>query len=626
MKRRLAAILSMDVVGYARLMRRDETGTLAALKAHRSEVIEPKAAQYGGTTIKLMGDGALLEFSSAVDAVRFAVDVQLAMRERNRELGAEDRIAFRIGLNVGDVIAEEGDIHGDGVNVAARIESLAPQGGICIHATVRDQIRDKLDLDLDDLGDIGVKNIDRPIRVFEVVLNDKAAALTTEAVAGRPRRHRRGRAVAVMAALILVAGLAGLWWLRAAPDFEPVRAQDMEHPLPDRPSIAVLAFDDLSQGDDRDYLSDAISEEVINKLSRFSEFFVIARSSSFFYRDTATDVRDIATELGVRYLLEGSQQKAGNRIRVSVQLIDATAGNYIWSESYDRDLEDIFAVQEDIARTIAATLAQNVNLAEFDRLLRQPTDSLTAFELVNRSRAERLTWTAEGHEQAKILAEKALEIDPNYAEAYFSIAWVHINCFRWGWCGDRPRAEALDRAEEAARKAVELNPFSHLAHWVLANVTMQRGHIEQAVAEYDRAIALNVNAASVLADSIEPLVYLGRAEEAVRRAKAAIRLSPHHPDWYLWSLGWAQYFAEDYDGGLASLQAMSNRPNMANRTLAALYVRLGRVEEARATIKAFLAEEPGYTAEKQRWSLSGKFVDPGDEDRFIADLRAAGLP
>ena len=323
--------------------------------------------------------------------------------------------------------------------------------------------------------------------------------------------------------------LAGVWWYYVTPDFEPVQAAELSQPLPVKPSIAVLAFDDLSQGDDQGYLSDAISEEVINKLSRFSEFFVIARSSSFFYRGKEKSVREIAKELGIRYLLEGSQQKAGDRLRVTVQLIDATAGNYIWAANFDRDLADIFTVQDEITRTIVATLAQNVNLAEFDRLLRQPTNSLSAFELVNRSRAERLKWTAEGHEEAKRLAEKALEVDPNYSEAYFSIAWVHINCFRWGWCGDRPRENALDLAEEAARKAIELNPYSHLAHWVLANAMMQRGDIEQAEVEYDRAIALNANSASVLVDSIEPLVYLGRADEAVARAKTAIRLSPHHP-------------------------------------------------------------------------------------------------
>ena len=625
MKRRLAAILAIDVVGYSRLMGRDEAGTLAALKAHRTELIEPKAAQYGGQTIKLMGDGALMEFASVVDAVRFAVEVQCAMRDRNVDVAAEQRIEFRVGINVGDVIAEDGDIHGDGVNVAARIEALARPGGICIRRNVRNQVRDKLDLDLEDMGEIEVKNIERPIRAFQIVMNEKAAAFATALVA-QPPKKRSGQWWAAVAVFSLAMIFGAAWWQPWAPEFQPVQAAEMERPLPDRPSIAVLAFDDLSQGADQGYLSDAISEEVINKLSRFSEFFVIARSSSFFYKGKATDVRDIATELGIRYLLQGSQQKADDRLRVSVQLIDATAGNHIWAETYDRDLADIFAVQDEITRTIVATLAQNLNLAEFDRLLRQPTDSLTAYELVNRSRAERLKFTPEGHEEAKRLAEKALELDPSYSEAYFSLTWVHINCFRWGWCGPRPRETALDLAFETARKAVELDPYSHLAHWALANATTQSGDLEQAVVEYDRAIALNINSASVLVDSTEPLVFLGRANDAVSRAKSAIRLSPHHPDWYLWSLGWAQYFAGDYEGGLASLLSMSNMPNMANRTLAALYVRLGRMDEARATIDAFLAETPDYTIEKQWWSLEGKFRDPKNAERFIDDLRTAGLP
>ena len=426
--------------------------------------------------------------------------------------------------------------------------------------------------------------------------------------------------------LAVVIGVSIFTWRNTLTDFEPVDPTTLNFPLPEKPSIAVLAFRDLSQGQDKEYLSDAISEEIITRLSRFPDFFVIARNSSFFYKDKTENVRDVATELGVRYVLEGSQQKAGDELRVTAQLIDAAVGNTIWVETYDRDLVDIFALQEDITRTIAATLEQNISLAEYDRLLRRPTESLAAYELVNRGRAERLKFTPKGNEAAKRLSEQALELDPGYSEAYFSLAWVHINCFRWAWCGDRPQDEALDQAFMAARKAVELDPDSSLAYWALANTTMQSGDLEQALIEYDRSIDLNPNSAGVLADSTETLVYLGQMDEAVARIQTAIRLNPHHPDWYLWTLAWTQYFAGDYEAGLASIQKMTNMPNLARRTQAALYVRLGRMDEAQAAIDELLENAPDYTIGLQRHSLRRKFRDPGAADRFFDDLRKAGLP
>lgn len=629
MQRRLTVILAIDAVGYSRLMERDEAGTLAALKVHRSALIDPKAGQYGGRTIKLMGDGALMEFASVVDAVRFAVEVQCAMAKRNAGIADGERLDFRIGINAGDVIDEAGDLLGDGVNVAARIESLAPPGGISVHRNVRNQVLGKLDLDFEDLGEVEVKNIERPVPVFNVVLNRKAAELVTPVVVpdvapAAPRRARPRWLAGGAVALALVAG--GLWWQAGRPDFEPVTAADMARPLPDRPSIAVLAFSDLSQGTDKGYLSDAISEEVISKLSRLPEFFVIARNSSFFYKDKAADVRDIAADLGVRYVLEGSQQKSGDRLRVTAKLVDAVAGNALWAERYDRDMVDIFALQDEITQSIVATLEQSIDLAEYDRLLRTSTESLDAYELVYRSRAERLKFTPEGNEAARQLAEAALEQDPDYAVAYFSLAWVHINCHRWGWCADRPQEEALAEALAMADRAVELDPESSLAHWVRASAILQSGDLDRAVAEYDRAIALNPNSAGVLADSATPLVYIGRVDEAVDRIQTAIRLNPHHPDWYLWSLAWARYFAGDYEAGLAAMRQMAKVPNLSRRTQAALYVRLGRIDDARDAVRQLLEEQPDYTVADQRHSLQGKFRDPGAMTRFLDDLRTAGLP
>ena len=427
---------------------------------------------------------------------------------------------------------------------------------------------------------------------------------------------------------IVLAGVVGIAYFtwQTSTDFEPLDPTKANLPLPEKPSIAVLAFDDQSQGADKGYLSDAISEEILTRLSRFPDLFVIAKNSSFYYRNKSATTRDIAAELGVRYIVEGSQQKAGDSLRVTAQLVDATAGNTIWADAYDRDLVDIFALQKDITRAIAATLEENINQAEYNRLLRQPTESLEAYELVNRGRAERLKFTPEGHELALKLSEKALIIDPSYSEAHFSLAWVHINCFRWAWCGDRPQEMALDRAFRSARKAIALDPDSSLAYWVLANATMQSGNLEQAAIEYDRSISLNPNSAGVLADSTEALVYLGRMDEGITRIQTAIRLNPHHPDWYLWTLAWARYFAGEYEAGLEAIQSMANMPNLARRTHAALLVRLGRVDEAREVIAKLVEFAPDYTIEMQQHSLAGKFRDQSAADRFLDDLRVARLP
>ena len=445
-------------------------------------------------------------------------------------------------------------------------------------------------------------------------------------IAGDGGSETRPKLKWALLGLMLIIGIGYLSWPNTSTEFAPVEPDTLALPLPEKPSIAVLAFDDESQGDDKGYLSDAISEEIIVRLSHFPDFFVIAKNSSFYYRDKAVDLRQIARDLGVRYVLEGSQQKAGNRLRVTAQLVDASAGNTIWVDTYDRDLADIFEVQGEISQTIAATLEENINQAEYNRLLRKPTDSLEAYELVNRGRAERLKFTTEGHELAYQLSQQALAIDPGYSEAYFSIAWVHINCYRWGWCGDRAQDSALEEALSAARQAVALDPDSALAHWVLANATMQSGDLEQAAVEYDRSIALNPNSAGVLADSTEALVYLGRTEEGIARIQAAIRLNPHHPDWYLWTLAWAQYFAGEYEAGLASIRKMTNMPNLARRTKAVLLVRLGRQDEARTTIEELLETAPDYTIARQRHSLAGKFRDPQAADQFLEDLRTAGLP
>ncbi len=622
MERRLAAILAADVVGYSRLIREDEAGTLAAIKAHREALIEPKVAERKGRIVKLMGDGLLIEFPSAVEAVQCAVEIQHMIGDRNATVSEEKRIIYRIGINIGDIVVEDDDIYGDGVNVAARLEGLAEPSGICVARNVFNQVKDKLDLTIEHLGEREVKNIAEPVTVYRVELDDKAAALVSPVVHEATKPVNRRWMVA--AAVVLVAAVGGmLLWQPWAPDVEPASVERMAFPLPDKPSIAVLAFDNLSGDPEQEYLSDGLSENIITALSRFSEFFVIARNSTFAYKGKPVKVQQVAEELGVRYVVEGSIQIAGDRLRATAQLIDATSGKHLWAERYDRDLQDIFAVQDEITRTIAATLKENIDLAEYDRVLRMPTESLSAYELRKRGQAQWLTFTREGNEQAKRLYEKARALDPNYSEAHVGLAWVHINGYRWGWSETNSREKSLGLALEMARKAVEMDPFNYRAHWVLANAIMQSGDLDQAVAEYDRALKLNPNSARVLADSVEALVYLGRAEEGISRTRAAIRLNPFHPDWYLWNLGWAQYYAEQYEDALASLKKMNKMPNEVRYTLGPVLVQLGRLDEARAVITEFLKNAPNYSIEDTEIL---PFKHEEYLERWKEDLRKAGIP
>jgi adenylate cyclase len=346
MERRLAAILAADVVGYSRLIEADEAGTLAALKSHRGTLIEPKIAQYHGRIVKLMGDGLLAEFPSAVEAVHCAVEIQYAMAERNGYVPEERRITYRVGINIGDIVVEDDDIFGDGVNIAARLEGLADPGGICISRPVHTQIVDKLDLTFEDLGEQQVKNIAKPVMVYRVALDTKAAALITPVVQGIARsKHRRWLVAGAAAALLVLAVGGALWWQPWAPDMEPASVERMALPLPDKPSIAVLPFDNLSGDPDQEPLSDGITEDIITELSRFRELFVIARHSTQTYKGKPVKVQKVAEDLGVRYVLEGSIRKTGNQIRINAQLIDATSGRHIWAERYDRDLSDLFSIQ-----------------------------------------------------------------------------------------------------------------------------------------------------------------------------------------------------------------------------------------------------------------------------------------
>ncbi len=616
MERRLAAILVADVVGYSRLMGKDEAGTLDALKAHRDELIDPKVAEHSGRIVKLMGDGALVEFPSVVEAVHCAVEIQRGMTERNAEVADARRIEFRIGINVGDVIVEADDIYGDGVNVAARLEALAEPGGICVSRAVRDQIRDKLDLPLDDLGEVEVKNIARPIRVFRVLTEPGAVAPA--------RKRRRARLWPVFAATVVALGvvLVAVGWLRPwAPEAEPVSITGTALPLPNKPSIAVLPFEDLSGGPGQDYFADGMTEDLIADLSRFSEFFVIARTSSFSYKGKAVKAQEVARELGVRYVLEGSVRKTTSRLHLVAELVDAATGDRLWAERYDRRLNELFAVQDEIVARIAGTLGGGSELRSRARVVRKSAPDLTAYDYYLRGRQAARRFTEQGFAEARRLYRRAMDLDPESPLAYEGLAWVDVTEIKFGYASDR--AAAVERAYNLAQKAAALGPDDHRSRWALGVVYLWKRQHAQAIAEYERALALSPNDADLLADMADALAYVGRAAESIELAKTAIRLNPRHPDRYLWSLATGYLLTERYEDALAALQKLGNQGD-ARRLLAVTYAQLGRIEEARAEAAELLKANPGFSI--SRWAALQPYANAEDIAAYLEGLRRAGLP
>ncbi len=625
-ERRLTTVLAADVVGYSRLMGEDEAGTHLALKDHRAELIDPKAAQYNGHTIKLTGDGALMEFPSVVEAVGFAVEVQLAMRKRNAELPEARQILWRIGINIGDVIVEQDDIYGDGVNVAARLEALAEPGGICVARNVFNQVKAKLDLSFEHLGEKAVKNIAEPLTVYRVVLNDKAATLATPVVqqAAKPNR-RRWLVAAAAAALLLVAG-GVLWWQPWAPDVKPVSPEQMALPLPDRPSIAVLPFDNFSRDPDRDYFVDGITDAIITDLSRFRDLFVIARNSTFTYKDKPVKVQEVARELGVRYVLEGSVQMLENRVRVNAQLIDATTGHHLWAERYEGDLSEIFDLQDEVTQKIVGALATSYGgrLAKAWRELseRKSEKNLEAYDYFLRGEVHFEGLTQDGIVRARKLFEKAIEIDPNFAKAYAKLAFSYLQEVVDLW-SESP-TDATRRALEFAGTAIRIDDAEPWGYWALAAAQFYlKGEYDQGLVEFGRALELNPNDADILADFAWALSFAGKSKEAIQRIEQAIRLNPRYPPWYLFSLGIVHYGARNYEEAIVALERIPEPTTTSRLYLAASYGQLGSQREASKEAKEILKVLPDLTVESVRFIAPYK--NPEDFEHLLEGLRKSSL-
>jgi adenylate cyclase len=583
-ERRLTAILAADVAGYSRLMGADEEGTLAALKMLRREVADPKIKEHRGRIVKTTGDGLLSEFGSVVDAVRCAIEVQREMAARNAGVPAERRIDFRIGVNLGDIIIDDSDIFGDGVNVAARLEALAEPGGICVSRAVRDQVRDKLAIPFEDMGEQQVKNITRPVRSFRILLTERAEgpSILPETAAARPP--------------------------------------------PDRPSIAVLPFNNASGDPEQEYFVDGITEDIITALSKWRWFLVIARNSTFAYKGKSVDLKEVGRDLGVRYVLEGSMRRAGQRVRITSQLIDTATGTHLWAERYDRDLTDIFAVQDDITSRVAAAIEPALSRAESQRVIAKRPEHMGAWDYCQRGFWHVNKGTATDGKAAYGLFKQALMLDPNLADAHLGLARALV--VQWNYGPVEDFAPLVRQARESALQAVALDSENPQAQYVLAQTSHWAGDVGAAIAHASRAIELNGNFALGHFYLGIGLSLDGRHEQALEAIETGLRLSPRDPRASTWLANKARvlYHLRRYEEAIETAWSARRIQPHAYGTLVlvASYAQLGRVEEARSA----LAERPtlpGGSAKTTLWYLD-RYSDPVAREHMAEGLRKAGVP
>ena len=579
-KRKLTAIFSADVAGYSRLMGEDDEATIQTLTVYR-EVMAALINQYRGRVVDTTGDNLMAEFGSVVDAVNCAVVIQKELAERNVELPNERKMQFRIGINIGDVIEEGDRIYGDGVNIAARVEGLAEAGGICISGRVYDHVENKLNLKYEYLGEQKVKNISRPVRVHRVRMETKA----------------------------------------------PVSEVSRTLELPDKPSIAVLPFVNMSGDSEQEYFADGITEDIITALSRFRWFFVIARNSTFTYKGKMVGVKQVAQDLCVRYVLEGSVRKAENRVRITAQLIDASIGHHVWADRYDRDLEDIFAVQDEITQSIVTSVSPEFLSAEMQRAQRKDVRDLDAWDYVMRASSYHSRYTKKDVTEAQLLLRKAIEVDPMSAEAFCLLAFTHLMQVQFGW--SESVVQSIQEAAQAAQSAVAIDDRDAWTHTALGMVDLISKRYDNAVRRLETAIGLNPNLANAYGALGKALALTGEYDAAVTQINKAIRLSPRDPFMVYWfgHLGLAAFVDERYEDacewGLKTIQENPRFPG-GHRLLAARYGQLGRIEEAETELKEVLLLMPRMTADDVRRQVP--FKKPSDMERYIDGLRKAGLP
>jgi adenylate cyclase len=574
-QRRLAAILAADVVGYSRLMGEDEVGTLSRLKTLRRELFDPKTKQYGGRVFKTTGDGAFVEFNSAVEAVKSASDIQEAIAARNVDISEDQKILLRIGISLGDVIVEGSDLYGNGVNVASRMEGLAEPGGICVSGNVHEHIGKSLDVNFEDLGEQSVKNFDRPVRCYRVHLEH-----TGPAKAPSP-------------------------------------------PLPDKPSIAVLPFENMSGDPEQEYFADGITEDVITALSKISKLAVIARNSTFVYKGTATDVRRIAEDLGVRYVLEGSVRSGGKRLRVSAQLIDAMDGRHVWAERYDRVAEDLFDLQDEITKEIVTALRVQLSDGEEALVWNRGTKNVEAWRSATEATELFLRFAPADIARARELSQRAIDLDPDYAHAWSVNGVCDLYMAR---IGPSDAVETLvDRAEQSLLKARSIDETVSWVHFGMSFLLAHRKEFDAAVDAARNAVALQPGNAEIRAGLGYAQIRAGEAEAALETLQDALRLNPYAHGWYRLLIARAFDMLGDPEKALHESQGItSDIPFGAFLNIACLQARLGRLAEAKTALKEALRLNPQFTLSAVERYLNSR---DGDYVEIVKDgLRKAGLP
>jgi len=580
--RRLAAILAADVVGYSRMMGADEAGTLTALKHHRETVFDPAVAAHKGRVVKLIGDGTLVEFASVVDAVKCALAIQRAVKAEVRPAG----IILRIGVNLGDVIIDGDDIYGDGVNVAARLEPLAEPGGVCVASIVNESVGNRINVTFKDGGEVAVKNIDRPIRVWK----------------WHPDSDR------------------------SSPQLHPAVATS-EKAQPEPPSIAVLPFDNMSGDPEQEYFSDGITEDIITDLSKVGGLMVIARNSSFAYKRKSFDVRTVGRELGVKSVLEGSIRRAGNRVRITAQLINAADGGHLWAERYDRDLTDIFAVQDEVTRHIVDALKVKLTPGEAARIADSPTANLEAHDLFLRGRELLFgqRYSREVFDQVVALLSRAMELDPNYAEPYAGLGVAYIFDFLNRWSDDPDRS--LNQAKQCANQAIEKDPNQPLGHLVAARVALFEKDLERATSEASIALSLNPNVALAYSTLAAIQIYSGQPLAAIPQIERAMRLDPAFSHQFLHLLGTAYLVAGKYETASTIFRQrilLAPETDFSRAFLAAALGHLGQTDAARRTWLELKAINPKYSFDEHAGRLP--FKRQADVDGIKEGLTKAGVP
>jgi adenylate cyclase len=604
-------------------MGEDELATIETLKKYRI-LISSLIEQFRGRVVDSPGDNVLAEFGSVVDAVECAVKIQEELKKENDEFPESRRMEFRIGVNLGDVVEDGERIYGEGVNIAARIEGLANGGGICISRNAYDQVKNKISVGYEYLGEHSVKNIKDPVGVYRLLIDTEAkGSVVYKHRRDDPRHRRRATLIALIILVVAVAAVSVWNFYFRQPSVEAADPEKMAYPLPEKPSIAVLPFDNLSGDPEQEYISDGISENIIATLSKVSQMFVIARNSTFTYKGKPIKVQQVAEELGVRYVLEGSVQKSDDQLRITAQLIDAIEGHHLWAERYDRKLKDIFAMQDEITKKIITALRVELTSGEDARLSAKGTENLEAYLKMMEAGKYVSSLSKDNLILARQLCKEAIALDPKYANAYIVMAWTHLHDVSSGWT--KSKAKSLEAAQELAKKALTLDVSSSEAYVALSGIHLRKREIKEAIALREKAVALNPNSARTTALLAVAINLGGRHEEAIELFKKAIRLNPLPPNWYLHYLGAAYRSSGDYEKAIEAFRKVINRdPDfwLSHLGLAKTYCLLGREEEAQASVAELLRIRPKFSLAKVKQL---PFKDKADEKRCLEVLRKAGL-